>query len=524
MIAYIIKMLFCSCILLIIYQLILSKEKFFKFNRFYLLFSLLFSLIIPAINFTIKQSAIPIGEDLQETAANISFQVQNIVPITKQISIKSVEGIIPNFINVLPFVLLSFYCIIGSYLLIIFTKNILILLSDNQNTHIKKSEKITIVLTEKSQIPYSFFNRIFLTKKDYENGTIEEEILHHEMAHVFQKHSFDIIFIELLLVFFWANPFLYLYKKAIVLNHEFLADDYVIGASENIGQYQLLLVNKANTGKSISLSSSFNYITIKKRLLMMSKQKQRNQELIKQIAIVPFMLLLSVLICTKVLAQQLEKIIKLDSLKTPLQTIPIATYIQTNKKNKKIFFWGLSIGSTTNGVSKEMLNEYDNILVKNNLKDENPWKNKTVKIENNDRSKLESIFKQMSEEQQEEQVVGFYKQRPPSKNLPPTIAQFNNFKNPKLYGIWIDDKKVNNSILEKYKVDDFAYFSASKLYGAAKKNVSYSVQVNLMTTNFYYDYLRKRIIDSEKIKIYFKQKKVDKDAKATTYYILHGEN
>ncbi|NER19135.1 M56 family metallopeptidase, partial [Spongiivirga citrea] len=123
--------------------------------------------------------------------------------------------------------------------------------------------------------PHTFLNYIFINKAEYEQDKINEELLLHEYEHVKQKHSYDILFVEFLQLFFWFNPFLYLIKKSIKLNHEFLADNAVLKTDIEIHKYQELLLKTVGLAHPTFLSSSINYSITKKRLKMMTKSNHK---------------------------------------------------------------------------------------------------------------------------------------------------------------------------------------------------------------------------------------------------------
>jgi hypothetical protein len=127
----------------------------------------------------------------------------------------------------------------------------------HQNAH--------LVLIEEKIAPFSFWNYIFLNKSIYQTKGIESDILLHELTHVKQKHTWDILFVELFLIVFWWNPILYLYKKAIQLNHEFLADREVL-AHTQVPTYQQLLLQNA-TGNALYLTSSSTFSITKNDFL-----------------------------------------------------------------------------------------------------------------------------------------------------------------------------------------------------------------------------------------------------------------
>jgi hypothetical protein len=137
---------------------------------------------------------------------------------------------------------------------------------------------------------------VFVNAEDYKNGRITKELLLHEFAHITQRHSLDIIFVELLQIMFWFNPLILLYKKAIRLNHEYLADSAVLNADIDLSGYQKLLLNFVFRNNSIYLASSFNYSLTKKRLLMMTKNNSSKMAMLKKIAVIPLFLTIGLLV------------------------------------------------------------------------------------------------------------------------------------------------------------------------------------------------------------------------------------
>ena len=148
-----------------------------------------------------------------------------------------------------------------------------------------------------------------MNKNDYLNGTIKNEIVYHELSHVQQKHSFDILLIEFIHVIFWFNPFIFLYKKAIQLNHEFLADEAVISKFENVQAYQYVLLNQVRKNSNPSITSALNYLITKKRLIMMTKPKSFVHLLCRKIAVIPVFAISIFLFGSKTSAQQTKDVL-----------------------------------------------------------------------------------------------------------------------------------------------------------------------------------------------------------------------
>jgi beta-lactamase regulating signal transducer with metallopeptidase domain len=422
------------------------------FNRFYLLFSIVFSFLVPFISIKTKV----VGLSLSETINITSTNVQNAV----------FQPILPLANNNISFsdILLIIYLAVTAFLFCRFIINILTLL-----IKIRKSILIQygdgdakLVLTNNNLVPHSFLKYIFVDCKDFENGSIEKEILGHELTHVKQKHSIDILLIELFVIFAWINPLLFIYKRAIQLNHEFLADEYVVNSFRDTDNYQLLLLSKATQTINPIFSSPFNYLITKKRIIMMSKKASFRTAIVKQIALIPMIAAIVFLFTTKTIAQ--------DHTKAAVQQVE----------------------STQNGVSKELLKEYQDILNKYKRTTKDDKAGYFLNLSQTDKERLETIFFQMSREQQAKQMFVFIPRN--SMVLPkivPTKEQLESFKDPKMYGVWINGEKVNNEVLSSYKNTDFAHVMESKLMKNATNYGKYVYQVDLMTNDGYLDYYNK---------------------------------
>jgi hypothetical protein len=132
-----------------------------------------------------------------------------------------------------------------------------------------------IVLTNDKTGPYCFFSNIFLNRNDYLNGKIDKELLDHELEHAMQSHSFDIMLIELVKIFYWFNPVHVLYERAIRINHEYLADNGVINDNSDIKSYADKLLGFITGRSNMSLTSGSENSFTKMRLIMMMKPGSR---------------------------------------------------------------------------------------------------------------------------------------------------------------------------------------------------------------------------------------------------------
>lgn len=141
--------------------------------------------------------------------------------------------------------------------------------------------------------PFSFFNWIFLNPDNVKEEEMSE-ILTHEMAHVRQRHSIDVIISELVNICCWINPFAWLMKREVRLNLEFLADRKVMDAGFTTKSYQYHLLGLTYSHK-YGLSNNFNFSHLKQRIIMMNKKKTNGAGHIKYalFAIPAFALLLA---------------------------------------------------------------------------------------------------------------------------------------------------------------------------------------------------------------------------------------
>ena len=285
---FLIKSTIALCVLLGAYYLFLEKEKFHQFNRFFLLASLVISFVIPFITIEIIQQ--------------ISTVANNSEVIPEQITAKIVVE------------KTSIYIIIGWFLYGVATTALLFRFVNNLHKIIKKAktgtkikyQNATLILLKEQTLPYTFLNFIFINEEEYESNKIEAELFTHELIHVNQKHSLDVLLIEVIKTIFWFNPVFIFYKRAMQLNHEFLADEKVVKSYNNVSFYQNLLLSKANQNPIYYLASNLNYSVTKKRLIMMTTTTSTSRGFLKKSILLPLLTGLLYFLCTKTVAQEVQ--------------------------------------------------------------------------------------------------------------------------------------------------------------------------------------------------------------------------
>jgi beta-lactamase regulating signal transducer with metallopeptidase domain len=273
MIIYLLKSSLCLSAFLLVYYFILERENMHVFKRFYLLISLLFSFIVPFISFEFK------AENALVAASN---NLQTVVLPAIQISSEK---------NYFSTILYLIYGLITFAFLARFIWNLYTIQKVRNAAEIINFQNAKLALVDAPILPHTFGNTIFINKQSYESKAIETELFTHELTHVTEKHTLDVLFIELLKTVFWFNPLLILYKRAIQLNHEFLADQEVISEHETISIYQQLLLSKSHQTTNYYLTSNLNsFLKTKKRFIMMTKTTSTRTEWFKKALIAPLFL------------------------------------------------------------------------------------------------------------------------------------------------------------------------------------------------------------------------------------------
>jgi hypothetical protein len=146
------------------------------------------------------------------------------------------------------------------------------------------------VVLDNDQSPFTFFNILFISRIDFESGKIDEMIVH-EKAHKDEFHTFDVLLLEIITIFQWFNPFVWMFRRALKSEHEFIADSRVLNEGFDKVRYQKMLFERSLGIPSFNLTNNFNYSLLKKRLKMMTTVKSNSLKKIKYLLSMPVMLL-----------------------------------------------------------------------------------------------------------------------------------------------------------------------------------------------------------------------------------------
>ncbi len=249
-------MILVSAVMSAYYLLFLRDKTFHHYNRFYLLGTMVLSLLLPLLKveyFTI------------ETDSRILLLLNQF----NQNSAQEVE----NSFNFWDFGALILG-IVSFYLLAKLTLGLVKIHQLKKEFPKESIEGITFYNTNLHDAPFSFFRNLFWKKSILINSDLGKQILKHEMVHIEQKHSFDKLFVQIIQSLFWFNPIFYFIKKEITLIHEYLADKKAVKNADTRAFAQMLLASNFS-GNVLPATSPFLSSNLKKRLKMLTQKNTK---------------------------------------------------------------------------------------------------------------------------------------------------------------------------------------------------------------------------------------------------------
>jgi len=289
MITYLLKSGFLLIVFFAVYKILLENEKMFRFNRAYLLASIVFSLTIPLQLFLIDSSF---------SRKITTIQLDGMMILADRSVLNKI-----NYGEIFIYFLSVVYVVIATILIVRFIRNVFSFYIRMKKNKVEIIKGQKVVLTQEHVLPHSFWNAIFINQEDFKNGKIPSELIAHEKAHLEQKHTLDVLFVKVIQIAFWFNPMFKLYEKAIKLNHEFLADEAVNKQFGEVRNYQNLLLDFASHKNTVSLASNINYLITKKRLLMMTKEVSPIKMILKVVFTTVVFVMLLFVFSTETIAQ-----------------------------------------------------------------------------------------------------------------------------------------------------------------------------------------------------------------------------
>ena len=270
----------CISLFYLAYHFLFNRDANFRQSRFFLLFAIAISLIVPfsAWELTIQSTKNP---DLNASVLHLLLNSShdNIAVLGTRTNFHDPDIKIWEWIK---------WIYLAGFGFFIF--RIVLQLTILSHTFFKGNKEqqgsITIVYNKRFKNTFSFFHWIFTPNKLNRSNELNT-IINHEKIHCWQYHSLDIILVELLSAVMWFNPLVWRMKSSLQLVHEYLADKGALDTGIETSQYQALLINQLTEERLIDLSSSFNQSLLKKRMIMMTKSKFYHRSKLKILSLIP---------------------------------------------------------------------------------------------------------------------------------------------------------------------------------------------------------------------------------------------
>lgn len=277
-ILYFLKLSVSLAAVFLFYHFILRRLTFYTTNRWFLLLYSCLAVVLPLVNIS------PVLDH-----PYVDEQMINWVPAIHQETIAAPAGSASNFFSWWQ-VLLVFMFAGMLFLLIRVVQQLFSFLQLKRKARADRTDGILIYQVDEPIVPFSFGNSIYVNRQLHGEEEISE-IIQHEFVHVKQRHSLDILWAELLCIINWYNPFAWLLKKSIRQNLEFIADREVLKKGFNKKDYQYLLL-KVTGNYPYRLTPSFNFLSLKQRIIMMNKTQTAQRQSARLLFLLPATVLL----------------------------------------------------------------------------------------------------------------------------------------------------------------------------------------------------------------------------------------
>lgn len=282
--AYLLKVNVAFVLFYAFYRLFFYKDTFFKLRRAILLAFFGLALFYPLLNIQdwVRQ---------QEPIADVIYMYSAMLPeaTAKADAAASVDwyGWLLGSLGFIYWGIVAFLC--GRFLVQL--SSILWLAHTSERVVIHETP---VYALRKAAGPFSFFRMVFLHPESHSDKETDE-ILTHECTHVSQWHSIDVILSELMCMACWFNPFVWLLKREVRHNLEYLADNTVIQSGYDSKSYQYHLLGLAHHQSVTTLYNSFNVLHLKNRIMMMNKKRSPGIVRTKYLIFIPLVGILMLL-------------------------------------------------------------------------------------------------------------------------------------------------------------------------------------------------------------------------------------
>ena len=252
------------------YRLLLGRDTFHRFNRAMLLVISLLSLALPLCVITVHRTVDIPAWLLSMHGSRAETVVEETVHESGGWETAAVSLYIAGVMAVLAYTGFA----VADVLRIIL-----------RGRRIPQEDGTVIVVTDRDTAPFSWMKYIVFCESDFRAG--HEAILRHEKAHVRMRHSWDLLFTDIVTAFQWFNPAVWMLRADLRALHEFEADDFVLRSGADAREYQYLLIRKAVGASGNSITNSFSHSTLKNRITMMLRKRSSSWGALKALYLVP---------------------------------------------------------------------------------------------------------------------------------------------------------------------------------------------------------------------------------------------
>ncbi|MFV8361432.1 M56 family metallopeptidase [Flavobacterium sp. LS1P3] len=333
------------------YYLMLRKETFFTSNRWFLLLGLFTSAVLPLVVYTkiimvesssknIDWSRIPITNSIENEAFEINWYL--------------ISGIV-YAIGIILF--------LGKFVFDFYSLNTVL-----KGKTIQNQADFKFIDTTENVAPFSYFNTIVYNSSLYSSSELEN-ILEHEKVHSDQNHTVDVLISRLFCILFWFNPLIWLYKKAILQNLEFIADKEATKKISDKKAYQFMLLKITTHENCVAITNHFYQSLIKKRIVMLNKNQSKKSNSWKYVLIIPALVAFVILFQVNVIAQEktavqaTTEIIKANEKSVDVYKINKNTTDEELKEKSSNLKENYAIIATFSGIKRNSKNELTAIKV-----------------------------------------------------------------------------------------------------------------------------------------------------------------
>lgn len=277
---YILKSSFCLLFLYLLYKLLLSSVKQFSFNRYTILLGISVCMILPFVSIEIgKDISAPLSfYELEE----VFMSGQNIDSVSSENNVTENHELIATEVIIVFFVIM--YMTGAALVFLSWIISYVRMMNIIRRIDTVEHDGMKWKLTDSSIRPLSFWKYIVVSDDDYHNAS---PVCIHEKIHVRHRHYYDDLLLQLVLVFHWFNPAVWLLRNELKTVHEYQADDGVLKSGIDATKYQLLLVEKAVGSRLYSMARGFSHNSLKKRISMMLKKKDSKWTRLRVLPAVP---------------------------------------------------------------------------------------------------------------------------------------------------------------------------------------------------------------------------------------------